>query len=379
MKWIINTITSWNEAPRARHQVTNELVKKGEEVVFIERNSFGWLKLEKKEITPNFTIITPYFPISYKLRTRVPVINELYQLWLYAKLKQLFSEHSMINFDFTAYLLFQFFNKTIYYCNDEYIGNSKYPSFLINRYHSFCEKRVISNSKFCISTSEYLTNKLLKYSDKVYEIPLGGPDLSSFNFVKGRRMDGLIHVGLVGFINSRTTSITLINSLLSDPSVRMTMVGPVESDFLKKIINTEKLNLTGTLTNDNLYQKINSFDVAIAPYNLEKKNPGTSPNKLFLYLACGKPVVMSDLQNMKKYNFPEKSVYIARNESDFLPLIHKAFNENSADFEIERRRLASENTWGKRIEKLFNLAFENGFFKEKNSLTENKFSLSQTR
>jgi hypothetical protein len=364
MKWVVNTLTSWDEAPRARHQVTNELVKSGDEVFFVERNKFGFFKVKQRKEKKDTHIITPYFPVGFQLRYRVPLINEFYQLWLFKKIRKITGQVPVINFDFSAHLLNLFFNRRIYYCNDEYIGNSKFSNFLINLYHKVCEKRVIKTSGFCISTSGYLTNKLLKYNSHVHEIQLGGPDLSGFHFKNLKNPEKGIHVGFVGFIDERNISDTILNKLVNDESVQITLVGPADKDFVKRIGHPEKIKFTGTLINEDLYNIISTFDVAIAPYNLKKKNPGATPNKLLHYLACGKPVVINELPNIKNMNFPTRSVYVAKSENDFLTLVYLAVKENTREAETERRKYASENTWGKRIEKFKRIADDYGLTSE---------------
>lgn len=362
MKWIINTITSWSEAPRARHQVTNELIKINHTIFFVERNSTGFRKIKTRKEKENLIIVTPYFPLNYKFRYRLPFINEIYQNWLYKKLRKDFGEISVINFDFNAHLLQKYFKRTIYYCNDEYIGNSKYPNFFTNVYHKYCERKVIKNSVFCISTAHYITEKLLKINPNIHEIPLGGPDLSSsLELIENSSNQKEIHVSLVGFISTRNISYTVINKIMEDTSIRLSLIGPVEDGFLKKINKLSRIKLMGVLIGDEFYNAIHNSDVAIAPYNLERINPGTTPNKLYQYLACGKPVVISNLPNLKFMKFPEKSVYIANDEDDFIKLIHQAYKETSKELETERKRFSYNNTWNSRIKKFLVIASENGF------------------
>ncbi len=362
MKWFINTITSWSEVPRARHQVTNELIKLGHIVYFIERNSTGWVKIKIRKEKDNLVIVTPFFPINYKIRYRFPIINEFYQQWLYKKLFKIFGQFPVINFDFNAHVLSRYINESIYYCNDEYIGTSKYPNFIVNLYHIFCERKVTKNSVFCISTSPYLTKKLSKFNSRVYEIPLGGPDLSLFHPKTGNKKNGFIHVGLVGTISRSTISYPIINRLLKDPLIYITLVGPVEKYFLKKIENEHRIEAIGTLRDNELYNAITEFDVAIAPYDLNRVNSGATPNKLLLYLACGKPVVVSNLPNMKNIKYPDKSVYISDNEDTFSALVYQAYNENNNQLEIDRKKFSMNNSWGKRIERFLAIASNNGLY-----------------
>ena len=78
MKYLINTITSWQEPPRARHQVAQALAKNNE-VIFVARNEIGMPKLEIYRTNEYLTVITPYYPIDYRIRFRLPLFNEIYQ------------------------------------------------------------------------------------------------------------------------------------------------------------------------------------------------------------------------------------------------------------------------------------------------------------
>ena len=74
MKYLINTITAWDEPPRARHQVA-EAIAKNNEVIFIARNERGKPRIETSIINENLTVITPFFPIDYRLRYRLTIIK----------------------------------------------------------------------------------------------------------------------------------------------------------------------------------------------------------------------------------------------------------------------------------------------------------------
>src|SRR4030042_1934674 len=89
--------------------------------------------------------------------------------------------------------------------NDNFTAISKrINNILIYRYHLRCERTVAEKANFCIATSGILKNKILNYTDRVYEIPLGGPSIKEFDIkikyeIKNRH-SGYINVGLVGYI-----------------------------------------------------------------------------------------------------------------------------------------------------------------------------------
>ena len=141
--FLLITKTYWEEPPRVRHQVAQALAK-NHKVIFVAANKFGLPKINTQKISDNYTVIQPYFPLNMKIRYRLPIINEIYQWWLFSKLKRQGQESIVINFDYTANLLYKYFKKYIYYCHDNFVAISKRlnPGF-ISRYHQRIFPKVI--------------------------------------------------------------------------------------------------------------------------------------------------------------------------------------------------------------------------------------------
>ena len=361
MKFLIFTLTSWDEAPRARHQVTNELLKLGHEVYFVEKNSVGFPGMSFKK-DGNFTLISTWFIPGYKFRFRIPLINELYQHWLYKNIKAKLGDMFVITFDFTAHKLSPYFSNSVYYCNDEVVGNTTVKSTLVDMYWQRCEKAVAAHARLCITTSAYLTCKLYRWNRKVFEIPLGGPDPASIGpLEKGTRTEKII-LGLVGFIREMTISVEVINALLEDSNICIRLVGTVDEKFMSKIKRPSGIENLGVLKDHALYNAIAQFDVAIIPYNLEELNPGATSNKLFLHLACGVPVVMSAMPNLKGKTFPPGTVYLSEDNHDFPELVRKALEEEKPEYADMRKAIASQNTWEMRVAEFLQTLRDEGLY-----------------
>lgn len=363
MKFLINTFTHWEEPPRARHQVSYALAR-NHVVVFVAANKAGIPGVRSSRIGDNLTLVQPRFPVGNKIRYRIPFLNEFYQDWLYKKLSRKYGDYRVINFDFTATRIFRYFKDVIFYYNDNLAAISRRlnPGF-IARYHERAEARVASRSRFCISVTPLLQEKLRAYNANSYEIPLGGPDISGYGMKASHSINRRdpVKVGLVGFISAYSISSGIINQVLRQEGMQLIVVGPVEDSFMEQLENRERLVLKGTLTGKALFQEINEFDVAIAPYcdaitKDESVGVGTG-SKMYQYLALGKPVVISDMVGLRQVALPEKFLYIARNEEEFPLLITKAHEENSTEAIEQRERYARENTWEKRMDKLLELYY----------------------
>jgi glycosyltransferase involved in cell wall biosynthesis len=358
MKFILNTITSWDEAPRARHQVAYSLSEL-HQVMFISANKIGTPKLKEILINKNLTIIMPYFPIDFRFRYRIPVLNEIYQRWLYSKLRKKFGDIHVLNFDYTATQVFRFFSHVVFYCNDDFYGISKrYNPFPISNYLIRCIDYLIKKADFCIGISEIMVEKLKKINPESYLIKLGGPNPSKIQIIPNTQPGNdrnRINCGLVGFLTPRNTSVEILNSLLSVPNIFLTLVGPVHEEVISALINKEKVILKGILTGDLLYDEINKFDVAIAPYNVKRMNEGGTPNKLWQYLIMGKPVVMTELAATKNWIFSEGLVYVSKSDSEFKGLVLEAYEKNSSQLIAGRIAFSSGNSWDTRIEELLSI------------------------
>jgi len=354
--FVINTNTHWEEPPRARHQFTYALTKKYR-VVFIAASKVGLPKIDVKN-EKNIIIIQPYFFLSSKIRYRIPVINEIYQIWLFRWVRKKMNTKGVVNFDFTAYLIYRFFKDVYYYCNDNFTSISrKINVWPVYKYHQFCERKLIRGAKICIGTSPIITKNLVMNNKRSYEIPLGAPDIEEFQIIPRRSgsLKKIINIGLVGFISLYNTSYELINNILREINCKIIFIGPVDSGFLEKIYDRERIITRGVLEGKALLDEVNRFDVAIAPYLGRKIQEGGVPNKLFLYLALGKPVVATALMSIKTMNLQKGLVYLVENKEKFPEIIIKAHYDNTDDLIRERVEYAKKNTWNKRIEDFISL------------------------
>lgn len=345
---IVNTITAWDEAPRARHQFTAAAAKTFR-VAFVTRNKTGLPGIRTYEGAPNTLVVEPTYPVDYRFRYRLPGINETYQRWLYSRLKKMFPEATAVNFDCTATRLKRYF-PTIYYCNDEFAGNSKYKSALVDKYLSIAEKKMASDAIFCVTTSHFLTEKLKRYNPNVYEIPLGvSLDGVTASHTQTREPGDKIVVGLMGVINERQYSPEAVNILLAHDRFKVVIIGPVTREYLNQLRGLDPSAVKGMLKGKELYDELAKLDVGLALYNLDFVNPGGTPNKVWQYMAVGKPTVISALPNLKYMKFPDRTVYVTQGNHDLIELIEKAYAESTPELVKDRVDFAQRNTWDHRF------------------------------
>lgn len=351
--FLIHTLqTSWDEPPRARHQVTNELKTEGR-VYFVERNKIGLPRIEVKQAEPNVYVITPYFYLDYRLRYRIAGVNETYYKWLFKKIKQLGVAFDLVmTFDFTAPEIHKHFQNVIFFSADDNVGLGKFTPKFVTEYHTRTERLVAQKAKLCIVTSDYMLHKIKRYNDSTFLVPLGAPAVKqAAMFTASNHATPVL--GLVGYLD-KNLDYNLLHQLLQQ--FKIIFVGPISEKAKKDFVKYPNAHFVGVKTGDELYRFLGTMDVCIAPYDVNKINKGSTPNKLWLYLAVGKPVVVTDIPNIKNWKFGERLVYKCDNEN-FIANCLLAHAENNLELTRQREQLAQNNTWRKRVEEIKQLFY----------------------
>lgn len=355
MRFVIYTNTDWEAPPRSRHQLAYALAKKGFKTTFVAANSMGKPSLETIRVNENLEVILPKFPVSRRLRYRTPGLNEGYQLWLFPALRKRFDKDDtyVVCFDFGGYLVGKYFPKLIYYASDDYINNVKLP-FFIKAYTTFTQKKLVQTSKMSLATARKLVNDFKEVNAKSFELPLGAPDfnpgLDHAEILRER--DGKIKVVLLGFIDKVKTPVSLLRKILQIHNTELYLIGPVKDDILDDLQPAARVFRLGVQTGEVLAKSLLAMDVGIAPYYMEDSNTGRTPNKMWQYLAAGKPVVVTDLPNIQHWEFPEGTVYKASEEDVFVQMVEKAYREDSQALVAKRIELAKNNSWTRRVDQL---------------------------
>lgn len=100
-----------------------------------------------------------------------------------------------------------------------------------------------------------------------------------------------------------------------------------------------------------------AFDIQMIPFKVNQITQGTSPVKLFEYMAVGKPILTSAMPECMRY----RSVEIYRTAEEFIEKVEKLRTllpdaEYFADMDLE----AKENTWKARVEEIVAYVRESG-------------------
>jgi len=125
------------------------------------------------------------------------------------------------------------------------------------------------------------------------------------------------------------------------------LIGPNYDGSIRRLLRTDNLFWLGSKEYQDLKNYLYFFGVAIIPFKVNRITHSTSPIKLFEYMAGGKPIVVTDLKECRKY----RSVYIAKDKEDFISKIAIAWERrNDPEYIRLLKHEAEENSWHSRVE-----------------------------
>jgi glycosyltransferase involved in cell wall biosynthesis len=153
-----------------------------------------------------------------------------------------------------------------------------------------------------------------------------------------------------------------INVHKSYPNLELHLAGYGESfDEIEELINKTNsslfIKILGKYNHNELQQLINSFDYGVLPYQISDFNNTTIHNKIFDYLAFGKPVLVSEAKPISRLVKQVNNGVVVdceetyKIETGIIELLNKSYNEMSANsvkafeekynWEIDEKRLIS--------------------------------------
>jgi glycosyltransferase involved in cell wall biosynthesis len=89
------------------------------------------------------------------------------------------------------------------------------------------------------------------------------------------------------------------------------------------------------------------FDIAVIPFKINELTTGVNPVKLYEYLAAGRPVVSSDLPEVRPFS---PYVAVAGNAAEFVRGLEAELAADSPEKRAERIELAEQHSWEARAE-----------------------------
>lgn len=216
-------------------------------------------------------------------------------------------------------------------------------------------QRLLKDETNCvvIASADKLLSDVKSNRSKNYQLVTNGVDFNHFNKNGNNAIPKEIRylvekkrpiIGYFGAFASWFDYELVLKLAVERPDYEILLIG---WDYDKSIVkyNLDKVsNITiiGPIDYSILPNYSKWFDVSTIPFKINEVTESTSPVKLFEYMAMGKPIVTTDMQECRKY----KSVLIGKNYREFINQIDEALNfrDNNKYLRIIREE-ALENTW----------------------------------
>lgn len=330
----------------------------------LEKPSVLWKKATgifklKKKISENLMVLRslPILPFGSRSHI-VNCINQLFILLLIKISIRGFKEKQKLCLwisDATHYALIKLLKPkiSVYDCTDAIIfRDSKKQA-----YHDALRHKIVRYSSISFFTSQLYFKEGRNYSGNCHYIP-NGVDVRNFKrryYTVPKEMQNMRRpiLGFVGTLDSRIDRQLIKDILIMKPEVSLVFIGPIIENF-HELKTKNGIFFLGKRDYWEIPDFINQFDVALIPYRLFENTKFMYPVKLHEYLILGKPVVSTNLPEVRQFS---DVVHIAKDRVEFVERIEEALRAKDEKHKKKRIETALANTWDHRL-KMIEREFE---------------------
>lgn len=150
-------------------------------------------------------------------------------------------------------------------------------------------------------------------------------------------------IGYVGTLGGWVDGEALRFLARSKPDWSIVLIGPVLDRGLSRTLSASRnIHLIGTRRYEDLPRFVHRFAVGLIPFTLNRLTRSIDPIKMYEYLAAGKPVVASDLPEVRRFG---DLISIYRSQEELVDLVETSLRESGEGAAVRRRLAAMENTW----------------------------------
>jgi glycosyltransferase involved in cell wall biosynthesis len=168
------------------------------------------------------------------------------------------------------------------------------------------------------------------------------------------RLPGKV-VGYAGAINWRIDSDLILYMAERQPDWSFALVGPVRPDLAQeeRLRAMPNVHFLGNKPPSELPAYCKAMDACLLPYVLNEYTHHIFPLKLYEYMAAGKPIVSTDMAEMRAYEGDEMA--IGRSNEEFHRKLVLAMAEDTPARAAARRQSARNESWDHRVEQISEL------------------------
>ena len=221
------------------------------------------------------------------------------------------------------------------------------------------EEQCCRESNVVICTGRKLVESRRRFNSNIHFVPEGA-DVASFLAASTdavtvpaamAALRGKV-VGYVGVIDFRLDVELLACMAERRPQWSFALVGPVKGDTqdMTRLRALPNVHFFGRQRLEDVPSFVKGMDVCLIPYVLNDYTHHIFPLKLYEYMAAGKPIVASAMEEMLPYEGAEMA--IGRSPEDFLAKVDDAIATDSPDKAAARQQAAAHESWDDRVEQV---------------------------
>ncbi|MFC1816864.1 glycosyltransferase [Thermodesulfobacteriota bacterium] len=250
----------------------------------------------------------------------------------------------------------------VFECHDEYASSDEPIQEKVKNIIKKKEIELLKRADIVFTSSKLLHKNKGKYNLNTFFVP-NAADVGHFRKAQdpdtkeSLRIKGIKKpiIGYLGTIHHFTDVDLLTYAAEKRPDWSFVLIGPVDQKFdktatYKRFENLINVYLLGWLDYDELPGIIKAFDVCVIPYKVDSEfNQNVNPNKLHEYTAMGKPIVSTDIPEVRSH---QNIIKIAHDKDEFIDLIDRSIHEDNKGKIVQRLRIAEENSWNRRVDEM---------------------------
>jgi uncharacterized SAM-binding protein YcdF (DUF218 family)/glycosyltransferase involved in cell wall biosynthesis len=247
----------------------------------------------------------------------------------------------------------------VYYCAARF---SMTPSTIGQRIEH-TERRLLKQADLVFAISRALADHCAQHASRVHLFPLG-VNLQVFDASRQlpvpSELEGLARpiIGYIGGVHQWVDVKLLRAAALAHPDYAFVFVGPVQTDTAP-LADLPNVVFIGERSHRRLPAYVQAFDVGIIPYRVTDYTRHVYPSKLNEYLAMGKPVVSTDLSEVREFQRQfDGVVRIGRDAAEFSQALEDALQHRTNGVTERCQRAAAANNWDVRVTQMSSLVHE---------------------
>lgn len=244
-----------------------------------------------------------------------------------------------------------------YDCSDDYLESPRLrgDKTMLREY----EERTLKSVDLVFCSGQGLREAKGRLNRNCFLIPNGveltsfEPKLSDMDSPQDIRGINKPILGYIGLIDERLDFDNLKRLAQARPDWSIVLIGPLMSKHSAAIFKKNpNVYFPGEKDYRELYRYLKMFDVCLIPFKINEFTKMIYPTKLHQYFAAGKPVISSHLPDLEVFA-PWVEFYSDAKEMEIK--IERSLREDSEGKALERMRVASENTWDRRVESMIEI------------------------